>query len=389
MGEGVGDLRRPLGSRPYCPVCPEMAQWNVDHRVFAVEHFFKNNESVVTVQRLFRQRFNVARDGPIPDRRSIQRWVTAFRTTGSVLNIKPTGRPRTAVTPGNVESVRASVLQSPRRSTRRRAATLGLSRRSLQRILHSELKFHPYKIMITQKLYERDYEQRRRFCERMLDVLHSEDVVLIMSDEAHFHLDGYVNKQNCRYWAAENPRQLHQKPLHSTKVTVWCGISKLGIVGPYFFEENGATVTVNSVRYVNMLRNFLRPELQRLRLRLRVTRNQMWFQQDGATAHTAADSMSVVKKMFPKHVISRFGDVHWPARSPDLSACDFFLWGLLKSKVYINKPRTLDELKDAIRSEVAAIERETVVKVMENFEERLLMCINEEGRHLPEVIFRK
>jgi len=30
----------------------------------------------------------------------------------------------------------------------------------------------------------------------------SDDVTLIMSDEAHFHLDGYVNKQNCRFWAA-------------------------------------------------------------------------------------------------------------------------------------------------------------------------------------------
>lgn len=34
--------------------------------------------------------------------------------------------------------------------------------------------------------------------------------VIMMSDEAHFHLCGSVNKQNCRYWAAEDPRQLHQ-----------------------------------------------------------------------------------------------------------------------------------------------------------------------------------
>jgi len=70
--------------------------------------------------------------------------------------------------------------------------------------------------------------------------------MLMMSDEAHFHLDGYVNKQNCRFWAAENPRELHQRPLHTAKVSVWCGFSKVGIVGPYFFEEEGAAVTVTS-----------------------------------------------------------------------------------------------------------------------------------------------
>jgi hypothetical protein len=40
---------------------------------------------------------------------------------------------------------------------------------------------------------------------------------LIMSDEARFHFNGYVNKQNFRYWATENPDMLHQKPLHSEK----------------------------------------------------------------------------------------------------------------------------------------------------------------------------
>jgi hypothetical protein len=82
-----------------------------------------------------------------------------------------------------------------------------------------------------------------------------------------------VNKQNCRFWAAENPRELHQKLLHTAKVSVWCGISEVGIVGPYFFEEEeeeeeGATVTVTSERYVEMLRNFLCPQLRSLRVNM-------------------------------------------------------------------------------------------------------------------------
>jgi len=211
-----------------------MQQWNVEHRVFAVEQFFRNNDSVVTVQRLLSRQFNVARDGAIPDRNTILRWVESFHTTGSVMKRTSTGRPRTARTPENVESVR-SVIESPRRSTRRRASVLGLSRRSLQGILHDELNFHPYKIMIVQKLLPSDFVQRRLFFERMLEIIASDDVMSMMNDEAHCHLDGYVNKQNCRFWAAENPQELHHRPLHTAKVSVWCGISKVGIIGPYFF----------------------------------------------------------------------------------------------------------------------------------------------------------
>src|SRR5215469_7289187 len=187
-----------------------------------------------------------------------------------------------------------------------------------------------------------------------------------------------------RFWPAENQRESHQRPLHTAKVSVWCGISKVGIAGPYFFEEEGATVTVTSERYVEMLRNFLRPQFPSLRVNM----EEMWFQQDGATAHTARASMTVVRQMFPQHVVSRFGDVPWPPRSPDLSACDFFLWGYLKSKVYVRKPRTVDDLKVSIREEIATVPQEMLVNVMQNFEERLRTCVRQEGRHLSDIIFR-
>lgn len=62
--------------------------WNVEHRVFAMEHFFTNKCLFITVQRLFRQHFNMARHGLIPDRQTIHRWVIAFQTTGSVMKNK-------------------------------------------------------------------------------------------------------------------------------------------------------------------------------------------------------------------------------------------------------------------------------------------------------------
>jgi len=76
---------------------------------------------------------------------------------------------------------------------------------------------------------------------------------IIFSDEARFQLDGYVNTQNCRIWGTENPRVIHEKPLHAQRATVWCGFWAGRVIGPYFFEnETGNAVTVNGVRYRNM-----------------------------------------------------------------------------------------------------------------------------------------
>lgn len=87
-----------------------------------------------------------------------------------------------------------------------------------------------------------------------------------MSDKAHFHLLDTVNKQNFHYWADSNPQQLHQHPVHSPQVNVWCGVASSGIVAPpppsfififlllffYVEKECGQAVTITSSQYVEM-----------------------------------------------------------------------------------------------------------------------------------------
>ena len=58
---------------------------------------------------------------------------------------------------------------------------------------------------------------------------------IVISDEAHFHLGGYVNKQNFRIWGSENPKMIIEKPLYPQRVTVWCGFLAGEISGPHFF----------------------------------------------------------------------------------------------------------------------------------------------------------
>jgi len=89
--------------------------------------------------------------------------------------------------------------------------------------------------------------------------------------------------------------------------------------------------------------------------------------------------------MFPSRLVSLRGDIGWPARSPDLTPCDFFLWGYLKAEVYKQRPQTLKALKEAIREEGAAIPPEMTNIVVENFRKRLRQCIANNGRHLSDV----
>jgi inhibitor of nuclear factor kappa-B kinase subunit alpha len=56
-----------------------------------------------------------------------------------------------------------------------------------------------------------------------------------------------------------------------------------------------------------------------------------YFMQDSATAHTATYSIDVLSEVFEDRLISRR---LWPARSPDLNPCDFYLWGNLKDSVF-------------------------------------------------------
>jgi hypothetical protein len=99
--------------------------------------------------------------------------------------------------------------------------------------------------------------------------------------------------------------------------------------------------------------------------------------------------MAFLRRMFPGRLISRFGDIPWPARSPDLTSPDFFLLEYLKSKVYATHPQSIQELKDCITEGTGTINGGSLQRVMQNFRQRLWQCIECHGVHLEQVIFKK
>ncbi|GFU64536.1 histone-lysine N-methyltransferase SETMAR [Trichonephila clavipes] len=82
-------------------------------------------------------------------------------------------------------------------------------------------------------IHQNDHKPRRRFIEwaqNEIAVVPDFHKRILLSDEAHFWLNGHVNKQNCRIWSEANPQVYVETPLHPEKLTVWCALWAGGIL---------------------------------------------------------------------------------------------------------------------------------------------------------------
>ncbi|GFT99678.1 hypothetical protein TNCV_1140681 [Trichonephila clavipes] len=116
------------------------------------------------------------------------------------------------------------------------------SKKSCQ-VFYSQFRF---------KIHQNNHQARRRFVEwaqNEIAVVPNFHKRILFSDKAHFWLNGYVNKQNCRIYSEANPQVYVETPLHPEKLTVWCALWAGGIIGPYLFKnDEGHNVAVNGDR---------------------------------------------------------------------------------------------------------------------------------------------
>jgi hypothetical protein len=203
------------------------------------------------------------------------------------------------------------------------------------------------------------------------------------SDEAHFYLSGYVNKQNYRIWGTENPHLTVASPLHPQKLTVWVAMCANGIIGPYIFRD-----TVNGERYRQMLEEFFIPRAGNL--------NKIfghYFMQDGARPHRTRDVFNTLQMHFQDRVVGlgypEFygGGIEWPAYSPDLNPLDFFFWGYLKDRIYKDAPRTLGGLETVIGNEISSIKNDLLESAIHNFRIRIRYVIESQGGHFETLVY--
>lgn len=339
-------------------------KYDTEKRVFMVKNYIKT-PTVSQVQSAYRVKYKVKR---APSRSAILHNKAKLEKNGAVVHI-PIKKPKISQKRLNAKNVlKLLIEENAALSIRKLSSAAEISFGMTQSILRRDLKLKPYKYQEAHHLEPADYQKRVTFAE-WINSLPQEDLKFMnFSDEAYFYLTESVNKQNNRMWLNERPIDWIERPLQDAKVLVWCAISAKKIYGPYFFET-----TVNQHTYVDMLKTFFWPKHLRT-----AEYKKYYFQQDGATAHTA----TMVQDWLKSKIGDKFMDKQkWPPRSPDLNPCDYFLWGYLKSRVYSPLPKTLDELKANIEQEIKKIKPEILEKVFVNLRKRCNFVIENFGGH--------
>jgi hypothetical protein len=169
---------------------------------------------------------------------------------------------------------------------------------------------------------------------------------------------------------------------HQTRfsVNVWAGIIGDHLIGPYLLPER-----LDGRSYFNFLKEIL-PELL-LNVPVHI-RRRMWFQHDGAPAHFRHEVRELLNLTYGEQWIGRGGPIRWPARSPDLTSLDFFLWGHLKNLVYETPVASPENLIAKIVAAAGEIQDDPdmLSRVRQSYVHRYNVCINVGGRSFEQVL---
>ena len=321
----------------------EMVQLTTEQRTFIVKSYYKCR-SYKRTREAFRNRFQ-DRQPPAP--KTIWANVDKYEKHGTSLNRNKqnSGRRRSARSEANIRAVAQRLAEHPRNTSARRNG-VGISSATFNRITRLDLHQHPYRMNTRHQLVPQDFDLRLQFagwlinrCERNKNFLRS----MVIGDEAAFALNGQVNTRNVREYApARQPPAFNfDVNLSQQKLTVWLGLCGSGqVIGPFFFNGN-----VNGTNYLYMINNDVLPQLQEhFEQQIRGVFRNLWWAQDCAPAHRSIAVGERLRGLFGNRVIALDHNVEWPPRSPDLTPCDFFLWGYLKNRVFSSPPADLDDL---------------------------------------------
>ena len=167
---------------------------------------------------------------------------------------------------------------------------------------------------------------------------------IVIGDESSFFMNGRVNSHNVRQYAPihDPPAFIFQRNACRKKISVWCGLCGNGtLIGPVFFNGN-----LNGEAYLRLINEEIVPELEREFHRdADGTFPRIWWIQDGAPAHRRLIVRERLRQLFQDRVVALNHPIEWPPRSPDLTPCDFNLWGYLKGKVFVTPPHFLGDLR--------------------------------------------
>ena len=330
--------------------------------------------NAMAAQTEYQRRFPTRR---IPDARVFSSALRRLRETGSASRNRRTSDRQA---PGDVvldEAVLRAVRLDPSLSIRRLALQFQVSFRTIYKLLHRE-NLHPFHATPVQGLLPPDMAQRLEFCNFLLEREFAEGTMLdkiLWTDESQFTRDGITNFHNLHAWAPENPHLKKQTSFqHRFSVNVWAGVIGNNLIGPFILPPR-----LNSNNYLDFLQTQLPELLEDIPL---LQRMNHYYQHDGAPCHYGTNVKNWLDATYPNRWIGRNGPIHWPARSPDLTVMDFFVWGTMKELVYATEITTLHELEQRIGVAAQKIRDKLLnIDIKRSIIKRLFACIQTVGDH--------
>lgn len=339
--------------------------------------YILSNENVTDAMNRY---FELYPERTQPSRTIFARLEHNLMNYGAFTNV----RPKTYALPeydDQVIDVIGAVAINPNVSCREIQKETGISKSSASRILKKN-QYKPYKYHKVQRLHEGDSERRVNFCHWYLNLLEQENepVNVIWTDEAHISSDGIVNRYNKHYWSEQNPHLVMDNGIQQGRFgfNIWVALSKNGVLAYHVYHES-----LNAERYLNILREHIPEILENLPL---AELRNVYFQQDGAPAHNSRVTIRFLNDHFDRNLISTNGPVRWPARSPDLTPLDFFLWGHLKNVIYKNENNNMEQLLQNTQNALRNINRIYVSNAIRSISRRCRLCIDQNGLHFEQLL---
>jgi hypothetical protein len=209
-----------------------MVKYTLEQWIFLYDSYVKK-KSYKSCKRRFRRRYPCVH---IRASSTILRLVKKVCSAGSFLDKKYT-RQNAVPTEETLHEIGARLEHSPRKSLTRLAQQAQVSKTTAWRATKN-LHLRPCEITQIQVIEEGKYGRRTHFCNWFLQAVHDgvlDPKLTFFTDEAWFHLSGYINAQNNRYWSSINPRRMFEVPLRDQKIGVCYAITASRRVGPIFF----------------------------------------------------------------------------------------------------------------------------------------------------------
>jgi hypothetical protein len=310
----------------------------------------------------------------------LKKLVRKIDTTGTAERRHGSGVRRTVRTVENIADVEALVLSQDdkpqtHRTQRQISREINISRSSVNRIVKQDLRLICLKKRRAHELTKANMQSRldrsrlllRRYPAAMVNFVW-------FTDEKMFTVAAPTNTQNDRLYAPVGTRKrevaatrlLRTRPTFTKSLMVSVGVSALGRTAIHFVDPG---VKVNGQFYRDILL------MQGLLPDIRSFSDFFIFQQDGAPAHRARETVELLRIETPDFIPPTL----WPPNSPDLNPVDYKVWSVLQERVYKTKVHDIEDLRQRILDAWDELDQRIIDASVQQWRARLRACIAAEG----------